>query len=1720
MKNRLLSLLLLVAMLVTAVPLAAVAVLAADTELQADAPEFTEEDYNALYKQDGLLFWQDFFRLNSHWGTAAPTMPDAPADVFEGQKVVDTGDAPTAEYQAAITEYKGDAQAILDGFVVKAAASTALKIALPAINGKSWNDLDGSAQKVNFTFGAGYIQLSFVHNNSFLNFSGIPAGGSVTAEYVTTGGEQASYTNLSQFYLVRGLPLAVAINGDNVILTKFSEYGSISSAEADFDDVTLAGATKTPFTLAVQSTLAENGHDMVGNVWVNGDKKVTDVTVTMPTASSTSSIGYSSRSTQKIYAIRYYSTALSDAERAQNHFADIAKWYKLDLSYVNLLSGDELLPVYAAAADFIVDGDDGENGYRDAVAAVVEGAAKAAVEEKYAAIDSDVLAIAVAYGLEISPLVTFPKAMLTNTYAALATLASEDDPAAAYATALEADLASTLPAEDYNALYVQDQLVYAADFSSTNKYWSNTAAVQNLTATNAATFLNGYRWLGTRGFGSIAYGSGDTADITVRDGYLDLAPFYNLNLIGISTDANRGFGGATAEFVRTYTTGDVAGLFLGVRAQISADGTLSNLNFGNATPLTVLRPTGVKFADPSKAATYTTYIHQPQYNMNPGNTDLRTATVVYAELLEDRNGDGTPDVVIDTTNEVYTTPAHENSAGSGVIWSRQYPYKKIVPAYIKTAEGYTENTAKTEYYAAITPRFQEGEYAIYQNGETVYENDAFPYVNSPFYENDNYLALWGQSGSTSSGNSGKVYFLRYYNKQLSADEMAQNHFADLAKFFRLNLFGLDLLPASALPAVYAAVADFTVESDRLDVQTALTVAINEGVKPAYEAMKVAGDAAQNAFVDFAADYYLNINEIVASKRDMSSVYAREYTGADAAAMQAAVDEAYLDAYHYLSYQRAGEDEWNEMMQWCADHAYMDGADRVDLEPLNALPFAIRKEILAKTIELKEAMSIAAAQAIIDAFVEEKMAAYAVEEFDYNTLYAGLDAVLYAIDFFKLNKYWGEEVVLPTLPQELTAYEFNGKTYDFTDPANRLVPADKPYAVQRAAGNFWTLKADGGFTFTTEPRTTFATEPEAQAFADAVAAAGGSPVAGVVKLGYYIVERFRLNTAGERDGSYDNYDTAGAFNGATSMRFATLEEASAKAQELAGEGAVQQADGSWRSVVADSSGKLRDYQPMWEPIPNDAYQSALDAYCAEIRALLESFSIISKDDQKMSLLQYLPVIGPRGHHSLDGAIQTSGLEAGEGFLIHNFVSSNSYFTTSSVPASGTLFADILVAGGAGNATSSGGLFTIRDAQYNVTVDDNGTHLKGTAGYQGFPTVSFQHTVADRFAPFHFTVSSVIEGESHAIDVGVNGTSVHSGTYTDKNSGYTMLGYGQSRAATPEYYAIRFFSRALTADEQLANRFADVAKFYRLEMNGYMMLSASEKRAAQEALAAIPLGSLERDEVQAMLDAAVVAHYDGLSLVADTEKNEAFLELAVIGALDLAAIENLDASGRETIVDAMLETFDLNYATNGAVIAATYAKMTEELAILTFEGYQVRLDSGSALANYAGVRAVYKVNLDKIEAICKDEDMEVGLSVNVTVGGTAAATLNFLFTWDSEAEELKVEGENKVGENDPVPADLVVEEIDGKKIGTFYYTVTYKGESFTEANLAKEFGYTYAIGIGADILAADYDRGYEFTVVSQNFGETVTASEVYGYFYNHGYAEDAVVKSVYDLLAAGD
>lgn len=498
MKKRVISLLLLVVMLVTAVPLATFLSLAAGPAVTAETEE-EEFDYNGLYAgYSDIVYYLDFFKLNTFWGGVVPEEVAAPADTFTGDKVYETGEmwdantpklAPTADYAAAIESYKTTMQNLLNSFVVKKSTIT-LNIKLADINGRSWNDMDGSAQKVNFTFGPGYIQLRYIHSNSYLNFAKLPTGGIITGEYVTTGGSRS----VGQFYLTRGLPVDMTVVGDDITFTKFSAYSSNNSAEADFEDFTVPGGATTPFTFTVQSTRADNGHDLIGDIWVNGEQKVDDVIVTKPTAKDTGHIGYGSYGTQQVYAVRYYNRALSAEEQAQNRFADFAKWFKLDMSLYASLNSTAKLEAQAAllaAADAASISFTNDVADRDVLQNVLD---EFALDVIYGQLESDTVngtkvndfaAIARALRIDISGVLVLPADKRSSIYDIvinnidLDSLGSADfESTQAYVQGLidreisaivdtypDIIPAGTTIVTDYKTLYVhQDKLVVWADF--------------------------------------------------------------------------------------------------------------------------------------------------------------------------------------------------------------------------------------------------------------------------------------------------------------------------------------------------------------------------------------------------------------------------------------------------------------------------------------------------------------------------------------------------------------------------------------------------------------------------------------------------------------------------------------------------------------------------------------------------------------------------------------------------------------------------------------------------------------------------------------------------------------------------------------------------------------------------------------------------------------------------------------------------------------------------------------------------------------------------------------------------------------------------------------------------------------------------------------------------------------------------------------------------------
>ena len=278
----------------------------------------------------------------------------------------------------------------------------------------------------------------------------------------------------------------------------------------------------------------------------------------------------------------------------------------------------------------------------------------------------------------------------------------------------------------------------------------------------------------------------------------------------------------------------------------------------------------------------------------------------------------------------------------------------------------------------------------------------------------------------------------------------------------------------------------------------------------------------------------------------------------------------------------------------------------------------------------------------------------------------------------------------------------------------------------------------------------------------------------------------------------------------------------------------------------------------------------------------------------------------------------------------------------------------------------------------------------------------------------------------------------------------------------------------------------------------MMSEDQRAAVHAAFATRALGGeLEREELQALLTKECEVLYDGIVIIkSDAEANDNFLKLAAAATLDLAPIKDMTVAAREAFAFDMLADFDPAYA-NGAIIAYHYAARTELFAAMTFAGYQVRLDSGASLANYAGVRAVFDINEAAIAAILAKPENE-GKSVVLTVGATGAVSESYTIAYKMVDGVLTPDAENTTAE--------IYERGEGKSVNIM---VTHKGENITAEKLKLEYSFNYTIALG--------DATTAFAVNSATFGDSVSSAVVYGHFYNNGFANDRFVKQIYDLCA---
>ncbi len=1676
MKKRLLSMLLLVAMVVTAIPLVALPAVAAEAETE--EKEYTAAQYNDLYVKTGLIYAVDFFGLNSYWKTEYTSIPVGPSEntayVFNDEPV----DLTKQENRYGWGLAKSNAWIDSTVYPTKEEADNALAAMSEA-------DRAGITvvERITPAFEKAYTEWKNADRAYYKQFESVndPSNNSSNPMYTfsywpTFGPGQNTDSNDASNFVGKVFTIAVEHDGYITIRTDKHTSGGLQMANLNYHKPTTAmsqqliaafsGTIRNAFTIFadVRPSVSVSGGkiSVIGNAgsfttqthtpteltFANSDTEVVDFTLSLEyaAASGTSDgtvigrtedgelftdkgtytpnnsmyFGWSNTAPDiKIYAYRHYSTVLTQDEVAQNHFADLAKFYRLDLSQFEGLTAEEMKAVYEAAVPFALGTAD-----RDALAEALYAKALEARQARYEVyegqLDAAILEVGKTYLLDLDLILGIPRGVLPATYTLLNAVAAgtsaSTDVAADYAAAVEADFAayaasSTMTADAYNAYYVQNGLVYAVDFFASNAHWGGGSRTYTVNDTFKADLLN-YQWKTTSGINWGALSSGKS--ITIGNGYIDLSQANDIQITGVGGATGNGFAsgsGATAEQVMRAIGGGY--MFNNVRAYFSST--------SHAMSSAEVQNNGFQFLK-----------NNPTYNGQKITTNAFTTPVSLAMVMSVTDPTysalwGGKEITGQTNSTsvaayvgTYETVAGETEPVLSVAATTTNVAPFFQPSMKKVAEVWYQDGAKLEepltdvYVYFPDEQSTLGFFGLYENGNTLYENDETPFLNNKAAYDAAYVK-W--SSCTSD-----LYAVRYYGRTLSPVELANNHFVDVAKFFRLNIAGYESLSEEAQAEVAAALADINFSSDRVEAQSAILRALAPAIRASYDAMKIPGETAWNAFLDVAADYLLDVSAVMTSKRDMSSVFetvtAEALIGKTAAEAQAILDEAYADAYYYLSYKADADKEnaakWNGQLAWCAEN--LTAATPVNLDKLATLPWSVRSLIEVPTGSVEEA------QAAIDTFVADALAAYgdtADTDYDYDSLYVK-NGLIFQVDFFKTNEYWntdGIEYKAPVGPSENTAYLYdNGTPSDTSDDVTvDLTKPENRYGWGLARAKAWI------------DDTVYATKEEADA---ALAALDDSTVT--------VVER-----------------------------------------------------------------------------ATPAFLAAYSKWSSADKAYLKNFVVTQASGNAMSIFSYVPSFGAGNTASynvasFNTAKTFSAFTQGAGYLqLRDDLHSSGGFQFSGTSAFASDFLSVQFTAALGGAAITNKTLQIfHNIRPTVSVSGGLMTMTGIAtnnfAASGAVTSNFgvKNSLTDVIS-MTTTLEGLVDADENdrfllRTPAGVM-ASVEGKITPEHNNHYFSYG-----GALPNMriYAIRYYNAELSETDLLQNHFADLAKFFRLDLTLLASLSAAQLNKVYAAFASYDIGTAARAELQAAFDAIAAEIYDGIELVEDADANRAFLKLAAAGALDVARIKNLSADGREVIVSAMLEEFAPAYTVNKAVLNALYDELTYSLGALTFAGYQVRIDTGAASQNYAGVRAVFDVNEEIVKALAADETvaLTIAISMNGAVGSTIA------IAYDAESDSLKA----TMTTGDETQDAILYERTlgDGSTVTSVNYTVVYRGDAANAENFAAEYTYSYAISVGSTTI--------DFAVNSQTFGESVSAFELYEYFAGlEEYADDRVIESVLAL-----
>ena len=1345
-------------------------------------------------------------------------------------------------------------------------------------------------------------------------------------------------------------------------------------------------------------------------------------------ASNTSSyydyIGYKSKAqfTGDVYAIRYYDRALTEAETLANHAADVLKFYRLNLGGLDATDKALMAELGEATKDIMV----GVSTRSEAQAALFSAIADAVDEkyEPYRAFLGEDFSTVRAYHLDPEAYLLLPAGLLFKTNALLAELEAGTFAGASAAVAYTAAIASDCESyyaldvkgtDFYDELYAKDGYVFGLDFFTLGRpdVWGDVVYEH-------------------------AFKQPDLSKVTFAE---------DMDATTTKYENNTGLKNALEQFKKDHnsfveqfiTERDVADLNFG--HYIAA-----NTSYANAKAVYLPDVGSIRFRKDVSGANGI----QP-YNFPSIATDNVSFQLVMAP------NEGLSNAFFFFYNIRPTIDENYNITGLSTNGFTKTSHKSYAP--IPKSNDAQMLTFTLEN--AVTSQ-SNVTYSVRLWNELLSETKG----SCTNLDNNTYLG-WGNSTTMN------LYAFRVYNAELTPEEIKQNHFADVAKYFRLNLMGMDVEDAAQMKDLYEAVADISLTaSTRAEAQLAVLSVLADEAKAklseTYADLKVEYPE-DGALIDLGAKYLIaadSIAFVIASARDMSAFYtavtdeALFRTGSTVAA-QIFFDEQAALAYDYYSYAKFDPDNqtWTDYLATLADNA-------LEAEAMMALPHADRLAIAEAAPATQDDLDAAASAAMAKyvAYAKEKAEKYTVD--DYNALYVR-DGLFFAADFYSTNAYWGGE----GQTVEAGAKDLFG-SYIWTERNGIAASIQAVTAAELADGAF---KVNAG-EFKVVP--------------------GGS----MTETDYdftteYVFDYKSTNTGkGAFVNVRNHYVNASSVTAATETEGMSLTFLEMPAYSSKSSWGTPGAGAGW--MAGDWNGFTRYLVRASEPATitmvkgaqkmsfvfalNDYVDLSLDernALEAEVTAgeRAPAFAVYAAGGETLIVkvpyqIEYCDescFIGYRILRRAKGEEPRLGYWADENLELYTEVANASDATKAKFAA----------------------ITSIEDSPYKLYATKEEAEAvvaeKGNAELYAYDV--------DRF--YAIALDETPYGVQPDVFYPSNQWTDTFGQRYDKS-------VDQKDGFTGDVYAIRYYSRALTEAETLQNHFADLAKYFRLDIANYLAMTADEKAALHAAMADCKVTD-DRDAVVAAYYAGCAAQYANLAVTDDADVNEALSAFATAVGLDVSRLVKMTAG--EALVAKILALADPAYATSYDVVNYYLDKEVLDFwGVTAFDGISVRVDNG-ALAADAGVRALYSINEATLREMIRKYGVESKLTfgAKIAVDGVAAATLSFTATL---AEDGSL---SYVGVNSADDGAVAVKTVDGKL--SFSYTVTYTEEQLTEANLAAEYAFVRFVTIAGEDVVIDHGNAV--------FGETVSAAEAYGYFAD-AYAEDAVVAKVVAALTPAE